>query len=208
MHPRLWFILLALAAAATTAGAGVPSAANSTLPACLALCPMGDLPVTFIVRDLANVPMGGSVVVLDFALAPGAWLCPASPDAGYTLDPAARTLRQFTGPDGSVTFRARVGGIGPAGSVRVFGDGVFLGQYALASPDQDGNGAVLSVIGADDAIFAAKLGSHDPTADFDCSGTVDVTDEQVFFMHHSHFCDGFVDATVHRSWGQLKLHYR
>jgi len=67
---------------------------------------------------------------------------------------------------------------------------------------------VVSIIGNDDTIFAAKLGTSDPTADFDGDGDVDVDDEQYFFMHHSHSCFGYVDPTTRHSWGQVKQIYR
>ena len=91
----------------------------------------------------------------------------------------------------------------------MFADGVLLKTYALASPDQDGDGGVVSVIGNDDPIFASKLGTADPTADFDCSGgLVDDQDQFLFFFHHSHSCLGFVDPVKRGSWGRLKSHYR
>ncbi len=197
-----------LLAATPPAAAGVPSAANSQMPSCLALCPFGDLPFSVIVRDLGNNPVAGSSVVLDFSTCPGAYLCRSSGDPNVIVDPTPRTVRAFTGVGGAVSIAAHVGGTGPAGSVRVFADGVLLRSYALASPDQDGDGFVVSIIGHDDPMFAAKLGSADPTADFNCSGLVDIDDEQVFFSHHSQACDSYVDP-VHRStWAGLKLHYR
>jgi len=203
----LRLLAVAMLLAVPAVHAGVPNAANSSLPACMALCPMGDMPFTVVVRDVANNPIAGSLVVLDFSQCPGAFLCPARPADPYLLDVPTRTLRMTTAAAGGVTFLARVGGTGPPGGVRVFADGVLLRSYALASPDQNGNGVCVSIVDVDDAIFAAKLGGADPTADFDCDGDVDVQDQLIFGSHHSHSCDGFVDATHRSSWGQLKLHY-
>ena len=201
--------LALVASAAASAVAAVPSAANSTLPPCMVLCPMGDLPFIVVVRDFANNPIAGSTVVLDFSDCPnGAYICPQPPPDPYAVNYVARTLSRLTDGAGRATFVARLGGTGPAGCVSVSADGVVLRTYALASPDQDGDGQVVSVIGTDDPRFAAKLGSSDPTADFDCDGYVDSYDEQIFFYHHSHACEGFVDPVRHRSWGSLKLHYR
>lgn len=196
--------------AATMSVAAVPSPANSTLPLCMALCPLGDMPFTVVVRDLAANPIAGSTVVLDFSACPGAFLChqPGGTPPPYVLDPTARTIRAVTGAGGSVTIPAHVGGTGPPGSVHVFADGVLLKNYALASPDQNGNGVCVSIVDTDDAIFATKLGTSDPTADFDCDGDVDALDQQIFFNHHSQFCDGFVDPARQSTWGSVKLHYR
>lgn len=200
-------VTLALLCSAPVEGA-VPSAANSTLPACLALCPLGDMSVTVVVRDIANNPIAGSSVVFDFSNAPAANLCPSTFQPGLIVDIPGRTLRAVTDLGGAVTVGAHVGGTSPLGTVRVFADGVLLRSFALASPDQDGNGYSVSIIGLDDPLFAAKLGTSDPTADFDCSGTVDIDDEQIFFQHHSHACGGFVDAARRSTWGAVKLHYR
>ena len=201
-------LTVVLLAGSPPAMAGVPSGATSQLPSCLALCPFGDLPFSVVVRDPANDPIAGSSVVLDFSACPGAWLCRSSGDPNVVVDLTSRTVRAFSSASGAVSIAAHVGGTGPAGSVRVYADGVLLRSYALASPDQDGDGFVVSIIGQDDPIFAAKLGSADHTADFDCSGLVDIDDEQIFFFHHSQACDGYVDATRRSSWAGLKLHYR
>jgi len=206
---RRWLILLSILVAAGTADAalgGVPSAANSSLPACLTLCPLGDMHFSVVVRDLANNPIAGSNVVLDFSNCPGAFICPFRPSDPYTVN--TRRLSMFTNAAGSVTFPARIGGVGPAGSVAVFADGVLLKSYALASPDQNGNGVAVTIVDVDEALFLAKLGTTDPTADFDCDGDVDVNDELIFNPHLSHSCDGVVDAVRLGTWGTVKAYYR
>ena len=204
----LMFVCCSIAAGGAGAIAAVPSPTNSTVPACMAPCPLGDMPFPVVVRDPGNNPVIGSSVVIDFTQCPGAYLCPGIPTDPYLTDPVGRTLRATTGAGGSVTFPARVGGIGGLGSVRVFADGVLLASLALASPDQDGDGMVVSIIGLDDPAFAAKLGTTNPTADFDCDGDVDSVDEQIFFHHHSHSCYGYVDPARRGTWGTLKAHYR
>ena len=205
-----WLVAFALFAVATSALAAVPSPANSTLPPCMALCPMGDMPFTVTIRDFANNPIAGSSVTLSFGGCPAsAFICDPLPSDPYTTDLTLRTLRMFTDAAGKATFPARVGGTGAAGCAAVFADGVPMRNYALASPDQNGNGMCVSLIDTDDAIFALKLGLADPTADFDCSGgPVDAADETIFFSHHSHACLGFVDPVQRNTWGSLKLHYR
>jgi hypothetical protein len=208
MLPLTPALMLLVAGGAGARIIGIPSPYNSTVPACMALCPMGDLPFVVVVRDLASNPIAGSLVVLDFSQCPGASLCRQLGGDPYILDPAARTLRALTDANGSIDFHARVGGTGGPGSVRVFVDGVLLKYYALASPDQDGDGVVGYGTGADDAMFAAKLGTSDPTADFNCDGHVDLSDQQVFFAHHSQSCVGWVDPARRGTWGELKVHYR
>jgi hypothetical protein len=198
---------LALGLSATIAAAAVPSPSTSTLPDCMALCPMGDLPFVVVVRDIAGNPINNSTVWLDFSQCPGASLCPPMLGDPYVVDLPNRALRGVTNASGSIDFHARVGGTGAPGSVRVFADGVPLRSYALASPDQDGDGIVGYGSGADDAMFAAKLGTTDPTADFTCDGHVDGSDLPIFNFHHSQACVGYVDPVRTRTWGSLKTHY-
>ena len=205
------FATAALAAVASTqAAAAVPSPVNSSVPACMALCPLGDMPFTVTVRDFANNPIAGSSVVIDFSGCPnGAYICPTRPGDPYSVNLVARTLSMVTPANGAVTFPARIGGVGPAGCAKVFADGVLLRSYALASPDQNGNGLAASVIDVDPALFAAKLGTVDPTADFDCSGgAVDLADQLIFNQNLSHSCDGIVLPVQRHTWGSLKSHYR
>lgn len=201
--------LVLTATVAIAAFAAVPSPANSSLPDCMALCPLGDMPFAVVVRDLAGNPVIGSTVVLDFSQCPGAYLCEGAPIDQHVVDLATRTLRALTDASGSVPFNARVGGTGAPGTVRVFADGIPLRTYALASPDQNGNGFVLEDLGgADYSVFAAKLGTLDPTADFDCDGDVDQDDQNGFYAHYSQSCLGWVDPVKRGTWGELKTHYR
>jgi len=202
-------IALALSLAAVAAStAAVPSPANSTLPDCMVFCPLGDVSFTVVVRDLANNPINGSNVVLDFSGCPNAYICAAIGGEPYTVNLVARTLSRPTDGSGTATFPGHVGGTGPAGCARVFADGVLLKSYALATPDQDSDGQVVLFLWNDQPLFTSKLGTADPTADFDCNGTVDGTDQLFMNTHSSHGCYGFVDPTQHRSWGSIKQHYR
>lgn len=199
------FTLLGLA---PSSSAGVPSPTTSSAPACLVLCPFGDLPVTVVVRDFASNPIANSTVLIDFSNCPTAFLCSSPSEPGLIVDLPTRTVRAFTDATGSVTMHAHVGGTGAAGSVRMYADGVLMRSYGLATPDQNGNGVAVTIVDVDDAIFAGKLGTTDITADFDCSGLVDAADQLIFFSHLSQACDGFVDAARRSTWAQLKLHYR
>jgi len=199
-----------LVTAVPTSLAGVPSAANSSLPNCMVFCPMGDIPFTVTVRDVANIPVAGSTVVISFAGCPdSAFICAQKPSDPYIVDQALHSLRMTADASGTVTFPARVGGVGPVGCAAVFADGVLLRNYALASPDQNGDGVVIALFGPDLPLFNAKFGTANPTADFDCSGgPVNAADQLIFNQHLAHSCDGFVDPVQKRSWGTLKQHYR
>ncbi len=201
--------LLFLAASSAAAPTGVPSAFNSTLPACFATCPFGDMHIVMVVRDLANNPVAGSTVVLDFSGCPGAFVCTFPPGDPYVYDAPSRTVRMVADAAGRVDFPLRVGGGCGAGGVRIFADGVFMASYALASPDQTGNGMVVCfAIDNDCDVFASKLGGTGPTADFDCDGDVDAMDQSTFDQHVSQACEGYVDPARRDTWGRVKSFYR
>jgi len=191
------------------ASASVPSVPNSTFPTCLAACPLGDIAFDVIVRDLANNALAGAFVVLDFSQCPGAFICNGLVTDPYTTDLAARKVLRNTDATGKAHFPLRVGGTCGPGTVSLFANGVLFTRYALASPDQNGNGMTSNLFDPnDDALFAAKLGTADPTADFDCDGgLVDTDDQAIFNLHGAHACEGYVDPTVRQSWGSLKSHY-
>ena len=208
---RLFLIATSLCAlGAAPALAAVPSAANSTVPACVAACPFGDIAFDVVVRDLANNPVTNSTVVIDFSECPDAFICtlPGFYPDPYTVNLANRTITLLSDAAGLALFPLRVGGGCSASTVRVFADGVLLAQRALASPDQDGDGVTANLLNNDWALFSAKLGTTDPTADLDCDGDVDQDDQNVFNFHSSKTCEGYVDAAQRSSWGRVKSFYR
>ena len=193
-------LLLALVISCTlsaTAHAVVPNAANSTVDPCLIVCPRGDVTFHVTVRDAANMPIPNSAVVIDFCPAPSVRLC--FPITGCTV-------QGITDVTGFVAFAIQAGGITPSGTlISVRADGVPLATRPVASPDQNGS---LNVDGSDVSIAMAKLGTVDPTADFDCDqGTVDKADLILLQSHFNHVCDvPTPDET--RSWGRVKTIYR
>ena len=209
MAPRIRALLPVLLVLAVPAVAGVPAPPpTSTVPSCLAACPMGDIPFTVTVRDIAANPIAGATVVLDFMLCPGAYLCELPPPP-YDLDLVNRRISSTTDATGKVTIPLHVGGTGGAGSVRLYADGVLLALYALASTDQNGDGYTLnSVYYGDGDLFSAKEGTNDPTADFDCDGLVDYDDALTFNNHQNHSCEGLFNPARKSSWGRVKSIYR
>src|SRR5262245_8696110 len=204
MKPFLLGLAL-IAVSATGIAAHVPDPANSQVDPCLVVCPAGDIIFHVTVHDFNNVPVFNSSVAIDFSDCPNFVLCPAS-----TTDPYIRgvgpVIAMHTDAQGHADFAIRAGGVCSGMSARVFADGVFLGQANVASPDQDGN---LMVLSSDLALATAKLGSTDPTADFDCDGLVTNSDVDFIFPHAKHVCPP-TDPTpaIRSTWGGVKIIYR
>lgn len=175
---------------AASAFAGVPSPGNSTLPSPAYFTMVGSNvgvadpsgAFSIVVRDLANNPINGSSVVLDFSASSD--LLPASDqfDAGVTVNCAAKTVRKFTDATGTVSFTvvgaSNNGGNSPGaglGGVKVYADGVLLGSMTAAVLDQDGAGGA----GANDlSVWLADQGSGNyyGRSDFDFSGGLGAND--------------------------------
>ena len=195
--------LLLAPAARAQAPSGVPSGPNSTIPACVVASPDGTFLSTITVRDIALNPVSGSSVELNFSAC--AVFVPCSfPCAGCTVSPTLHTVRKFTDVNGVASFDLRMGGTCPSERVTIYADGVLLGTAAFSALDQNGD---LSVTGADMILVQAAQLSGDLSADFDCSGTVTVTDLTIANAHVGVTCNGVVPA-MRRSWGTLKGAYR
>lgn len=135
--------------------------ANSTIPSQVRLVTWNGVApdaalgqFTVIIRDLANNPMPGSTVVVDFTGIPEVRIATDSMDPAMLTLCAEHRVRKLTGADGSATFTlmgaaapgpARVG----AFTVPLYADGMLLGTPMLAVFDLDGAGG----IGANDLSF-------------------------------------------------------
>lgn len=204
MHPMLRRLVpvLALAAIASTAAAGVPYPPNCSVDPCLVFCPVSDIGFHVTVRDAGNNLVPNSLVTLDFSGCPYFHHCLVP---GSTLfNDILKTASTFTGASGAATFFLPMGGTCPGNAVRIFADGVLIAQRTLASPDYDGN---LFPDDLDQAAIQALVGTTDPTADLDCNGVVDAADVAFFQRHRFHACPLVVPAQP-RSWGTLKTIYR
>lgn len=172
--------------AASAAMAAVPSPANSTCPPCVNLVgtsagvadPAGSVTVT--VRDLANVPINNSLVVLDLSGCSGLQLCDTQP--GFTVDCGTQTVRGFTGPGGTITFKV----IGHANTLcdaaprnalncgKIFADGVLLCSPSIHAFDLNGGGVGPSDLSSWLCDF---FGPNNPSrSDYNCTGVVDPAD--------------------------------
>ena len=204
---RCLLFCLAVAGLAAPATAAVPSPTNSIVPCVRASLSEG-LQTLVIVRDIANVPLVGSTVVIDLSDCPGFTSCPLSDPTGrppdYTWDPDSRTARMNTWIEGRAAFFLAGGGTGGLGTVRVYADGVLLATRALFSPDQDGD---LFITGEDETLWNSKLGTADPTGDLDCDGVVTTADTRQLDWW-GRLCVRTTTSAHRSSWGSLKTIYR
>lgn len=174
---------------ASAAFAGVPSAANSTVPSCVRLvgnsAGVPDAAGTFsvTVRDLANNPLNGASVVIDVSGCAELAICSDQLDAGATVNCAAKTTRKFTDAAGLVTFTV-LGGSGPAAVTllnggKIYANGVLIGSPTVSAFDLDGGGGV----GINDlSKWLGDFGTLQPygRSDYDCSGGVGINDLSVW----------------------------
>ena len=180
-------VLLALALP-SLALAGVPSAGNSTAPACISLVgSIGGVPAsatggfTVVVRDLANNPWPGASVVIDISTALDLFICADQLDPAATVNCGGKSVRKLTAADGSAHFTV-LGGSNGAGHFptlvnhgRIYANGVLLNQPTVSAYDLDGS----SGLGANDlSAWLGDFGSGQPygRSDYDCSGTLGAND--------------------------------
>jgi hypothetical protein len=139
---------------AGVAGAGVPSPANSTVPGAinvvgssLGLADSVAGKFSVVVRDLANNPLNGSSVVVDFSANADVKVCNPQLYPTYTLNCAGRTVRAATDASGTVSFTIVGGGVGSASVLvnnggKIYADGVLLKNVTVGAYDLDGIGGV------------------------------------------------------------------
>ena len=113
----------------------------------------------------------------------------------------------YPGPNtGYAPFPFAGGGLCPGDSVKVDAGGVLLRFARVVSLDQNGD----LLVDADDiAIVRSKVGTTDPTADFDGDGQVTTVDVALVQEHLGHQApDAGSTAVRPATWGRLKLLYR
>jgi len=173
--------------AATAAMAGVPSAANSTVPPCISLvgssAGLADASGTFsvTVRDLANNPLNGASVVVDLSGCTDIAICDDQLDVDALVNCAAKTTRKFTDALGNVSFTVLGGsnGAGNAttllGGAKIYANGTQIGSPTAAAYDLDGQlGLGANDLSAFLTDFASAINYG--RSDFDCSGNIGAND--------------------------------
>lgn len=206
---RLAFTLLLCLSTENPAHAGGDCVAEySSADPALVLCPAGDLEFHADARIAPGVlAFRVFQILLDITDATGLRLAGAQPDPACQLATYGGRdyALQSCSPMGHAVFRLSGGGCGtgvvlPVGNSH---DAVVLATpTTFLSPDQDGN---LFVDGADLALVEAKLGTHDPTADFDFDGTVTEGDQSIAQAHFGHLASGSGPVAARRgTWGRLK----
>lgn len=153
----------ALAAALTLVAFGsriglaqVPTPANSITPRMIPVVghdasgvpdPIGE--VTVIFRDLANQPIAGALIQLDFSACTELRLCADSHDPSAVTDCAQRTITKVSDANGAARFRVVGYSVAPPGTpgapynaARVYADGVLLASPSVAIYDLTGGGGL------------------------------------------------------------------
>lgn len=197
-------ILFVLAALPASARAQIivepPCCSNSTIPTCLSFLGHDAAGVpdplsiaTVIVRDLANNPVPGALVVLDLSECPDLRLCADPHDPDLTVDCARRTIRRQADAAGVAQFRLMGWSIATPGtpgspyhSALVFADGVLLGRPNVSIYDLDRNG----MGGGDLAAWLTDFFSATNPArgDYDCTGSLGGSDVSTWLA--AYFANG------------------
>ena len=175
---------------ASAARADLPPSPNSTIPASIHLVgSTAGIPdttagrFTVMMRDLANNPIPGSFVVVDFSNCPDIRIASDQLNPNYTVSCANHTVGAYTNVEGKVVFTLLgsgwdAGTYSGYGSVRIFADGVLLGSPIASVFDLNGSSGVSA---ADLSVCLGDLGSHTYRArsDFNGDGTLSAGDLSV-----------------------------
>jgi len=185
---RLVFLFAIVGAAlAGPAMAGIPSIRGS-VPSCISLvgssagvpaAAVGEF--TVVIHDLADNPVMGAPVVIDLSGELDMSLCGDQMDHDALVNCGAKTVRKFTGVDGTVRFTLLGGSNGGGNAVtllgggRIYAGGVLVGTPTVSAYDLDGSGG----LGANDmSAWFGDFGSGQPfgRSDYDCSGSIGAND--------------------------------
>ena len=204
-----WPVLLtAVVFGATSAPAGAPSVpAYSSVDSALVFCPAGDIPFHVVARIAPGVlAFRVTAILVDITDCSGLRLSGEQTNLGCVLfTSASRSYAMQSCAMGDATFWLRGGGGGTGVPIPVSDDAhgtVLRTRTTFLSPDQDGN---LVVDARDVAIAESKLGTADPTADFDYDGQVTPADLDIVRAHLGHFgASQLPTAARATSWGRIK----
>jgi hypothetical protein len=172
--------------AASAAMAGVPSASTSSQPTPLTvkLVGHGSPPdaagnITYTIRDAANNPVPGSVVIINFSACGDVRICSSDVGAGLTVNCGAETVSGVTNGSGQITFA--ISGSSSGGPptlvkcVSVTADGVPLSNLNGATADYDGLNGV-NPLDVSTCYGDVVAGTNRARSDYDGDGDVDPLD--------------------------------
>ena len=172
---------------AATAHAGWPSPANSTIPGHVNLVGLGPAGpdsafghCEVIFRDLANNPMPGVEIALDFSDVSDMTIATDPHDPRLTVHCSPRMVTAVTDQNGRAVFTVIGSAIpgrpaSPVYAFKLYADGILLGSPTLSAFDMNGQGGVdptdLSLWSAD--FFSV---TNPMRADYDGTGGVSIAD--------------------------------
>ncbi len=188
MKPVSWVIRLLVVTTllATSAGASPPLPQFSEVDPCVVVCPAGDSVLRVVARHYWTLPSSHARVQVDLCGCPEVTVA----QSGFYSISNGCWVELVATVEGVADFPLRAGGVCAGASIRIFADGILLAtRTAVASPDRDGD---LVVEQSDVAQLNSKLGTGDPTADFDCDGTVTAADLAIAAAHLGHSASGAV----------------
>lgn len=184
--PLLLVAVCILGLTPAMARADLPPVGNSTIPTHVVLVglgPAGSDSVTgsavVTVRDFANNPVPGSVVVFDFSACTDMAIATDQRDPRLSENCGSRTVAAVTDANGiarlTVLGTCTNGPPSGPGSFKIFADGVLLGSPRLSALERDGaNGLTLADLSYWTADFFSTL---DPMrADLNGDGYVSIID--------------------------------
>src|SRR5215471_3531439 len=178
-------LALPVVAAPVCAGgarAGVPSPLRSIIDSCIVACPLGDVNFSVEVHQYNGQPYVNGDVVLDFSPCPSFHILVPDLPTQYQFFPYPSVVLKYTDSSGRAEFPLFAGGV-CASMAKVYCSGQLLKLRPAASFDQNGD---LGVTDADLALIAGKIGTTDPTADFNCDGSVTQADYDIAAAHLGH----------------------
>jgi hypothetical protein len=179
--------------AASAATAGIPSAANCTVPTFIKVVgtnggtpdPRGTFSIT--VRDIGNFPCANSNVVLNFSACTDMRLC----SGAAVVCAAPSRVTGITNGSGVVTFTVVGGGLHPGGSfaglatpcVTILADSYVIGTAVANVYDLNGalagagkNGVSIGDLPLWLADWAGGAGPYKGRSDFNQNGSIGITD--------------------------------
>src|SRR5262245_5345641 len=175
-------VAAACLAAPEPARAGFPFTEESWVDPCIVVCPAGDSSFTVFARR--NGEWSGDPIWIDFCDCPGVVFAPTDGSEPYSVE-NCNVVRGFpVNLTPLFEFPLKAGGVcsGATITISLFIPDNFV-RTAVASFDQNGD---LYVDGADVAIAQGKLGTSDPTADFNWDGAVTSADLTIQQQHMGH----------------------